>query len=444
MTTYYVSQQVGNDANDGLGPTAAHAWLTLGKANTDDLLVADDIVRVGPGTYREKLDLYESGTAGHVISWIADPECLYLTSDKPGVVRWSATDNDDTQGTDAALDFASTTYVEASWFLLDGTMSTSKSTVTRAGAYDATCKIFDCLVFGLNVVQGVYAGRCLAVGKSGFISCYPECCIAIASVGFQGNQDGSSGNIAIGGTQGFSLDDLARTLWNSLAIGCAYGFYAATKVNSPTISHCHAAYCTAGFNSLVLHADTYAACQFGSLSCSGDAVTEAAVALLPNFDLLKRALEPALALTALLGAGDSTYAATITDMLNRVRTMGTVDIGAYELATDALSWTVGDYQMTAPGIKITGIGQKIIQISAAAGVAVTVTVQVKHDSATTKPQILLRGKSIATQTATCTAANDTWQELSVTETPDINEVLELVLYGREASKIAYFSDIGVT
>jgi hypothetical protein len=199
-----------------------------------------------------------------------------------------------------------------------------------------------------------------------------------------------------------------------------------------------------GFQNLVLHADTYACCQFGSLTCTGDAVTEAAVVVLPNFDLLKRALEPALALGALLGTGDDAHAPTITDILNRTRTMGTVDKGAYELATEALSWTAGDYQTTAPGIKITGIGQKIIQISAAPGVAVTVTVQVKHDSATTKPQILLRGKSIATQTATCTAANDTWQELSVTETPDINEVLELVLYGREASKIAYFSDIGVT
>jgi hypothetical protein len=444
MTTYYVSQQVGNDANAGTGPGAGQAWLTLGKANTDNLLVADDIVRVGPGTYREKLDLYESGTAGHVISWIADPECLYLTSDKPGVVRWTATDSDDTQGTDSALDFASTTYVEASWFLFDGTMSTSKGAVHRTGGYDVTCKILDCQVFSLNAVTNIYAGRCLAIGKTAFSVCYPESCIGIGQTCFQGNSNGSGGNIAIGGNYGFITADYAVTWWNCLAIASVVGFYAGGITQSPGVSHCHAAYCSIGFQNLVLHADTYACCQFGSLTCTGDAVTEAAVVVLPNFDLLKRALEPALALTALLGAGDSAHAATITDILNRIRTMGTTDIGAYELATEALSWAVGDYQTNPPGIKITGIGQKIVQISAEAAKQVTVKVQAKHDSATTKPQVILRGQSIATQTATVTAGNNTWEQVSVSATPTINEVLELVLYGREASKIAYFSDIDIT
>ena len=88
MTTYYVSKAEGNDSNDGKAPTdeggGVGPKLTITGAEAMGLS-GDDIIYIGPGLYRETVQLTDSGTDGHPIKWIADPECEHLTGDTPGV-----------------------------------------------------------------------------------------------------------------------------------------------------------------------------------------------------------------------------------------------------------------------------------------------------------------------------------------------------------------------
>lgn len=65
-TTYYVSP-TGNDANDGLDPTNAHAWLTIHKAA--DTMVAGDTVEILTGHYDERVIPQNSGAAGNWITY---------------------------------------------------------------------------------------------------------------------------------------------------------------------------------------------------------------------------------------------------------------------------------------------------------------------------------------------------------------------------------------
>jgi len=69
MAIYYVRPD-GNNNNDGLGPTPDRAWQTLTKAaNT---VVAGDTVIIAPGTYVERLEPVNAGTATAFIRWLGD------------------------------------------------------------------------------------------------------------------------------------------------------------------------------------------------------------------------------------------------------------------------------------------------------------------------------------------------------------------------------------
>jgi len=457
MTTYYVSQQNGNASYDGTAPVHGSGnvgpKLTITGMNAADVLVGDDIVYIGPGTYREGVTLTDSGTDGHPIKWMADPECVHLTGDKPGVVRWTSTDvNDKSQALAASrcLDYGTTVYVEIYGpMILDGSISATSPTVRR-GNSNLTGKLFDCLIFGGSIaVVGVYAARCVAIGPIAFSEGKTECCIAIGGVGFLYPGDGSNGCVAIGSRYGFQSIAAASTLYNLLAIGCTVGFQSAdtTDPYTPTLDHCHAAWCGSGFRAFNKVDCSYSGCAIAVVDdgYGSGTPTETAVMLIPALDLLKRALEPGMCIAGLYNQGNDSYPPSVTDILNRTRQLGAVDIGAYELASVELGWTSDDYDTTPPGIKITGIGEQVIQISAKASTLITVALRAKHKtSVTTKPKITLRGKSIANQTATHTGANDVFETLTVSATPTVNEVLELVLSGQEAAKYAHFSDIQVT
>ena len=68
MTTYYVGSG-GSDAADGL--SWANRKLTLNGAE-DVSVAAGDTVYVGPGVYRHTLTVDVSGSAGNIITYIAD------------------------------------------------------------------------------------------------------------------------------------------------------------------------------------------------------------------------------------------------------------------------------------------------------------------------------------------------------------------------------------
>ena len=78
--TYYV-RTTGSDADTGLSP--AQAWRTIEHAG--DTLVAGDTVYIGAGTYTDKVDVQNSGTAVSPILFVADTTGFF-TGDAGAVV----------------------------------------------------------------------------------------------------------------------------------------------------------------------------------------------------------------------------------------------------------------------------------------------------------------------------------------------------------------------
>jgi hypothetical protein len=83
-TTFYVRQRAGDDAKDGLSP--ATAWQHVGKLTT--AMRAGDTAYVGPGLYREEIEVRDSGTADRPIVFVADDTGQH-TGDPAGTVMLS-------------------------------------------------------------------------------------------------------------------------------------------------------------------------------------------------------------------------------------------------------------------------------------------------------------------------------------------------------------------
>ena len=79
--TYYVRQTVGDDAQDGL--SAATAWQHVTRLG--GVMQAGDTAYVGPGLYREQIDVQYDGTSQSRITFVADTTGQH-TGDPPGVV----------------------------------------------------------------------------------------------------------------------------------------------------------------------------------------------------------------------------------------------------------------------------------------------------------------------------------------------------------------------
>jgi parallel beta-helix repeat protein len=79
--TFYVRQTVGDDSKDGLSPQTA--WRSISKLSP--ALLAGDTAYVGPGLYRDSIQVRNSGTIDKRITLIADTTGQH-TGDPPGVV----------------------------------------------------------------------------------------------------------------------------------------------------------------------------------------------------------------------------------------------------------------------------------------------------------------------------------------------------------------------
>jgi len=86
-TTYYVRQTVGDDANDGLSPE--HAWRHVEKLSP--AMQAGDTAYVGPGLYREGVDVQNDGRVDARIVFIGDTTGQH-TGDPPGIVMLAGSD----------------------------------------------------------------------------------------------------------------------------------------------------------------------------------------------------------------------------------------------------------------------------------------------------------------------------------------------------------------
>jgi parallel beta-helix repeat protein len=86
-TDFYVRQTIGDDAHDGRSPGTA--WHSLAKLSA--AMHAGDTAYVGPGLYREQVDVQYDGSAEARLVFIADPTGQH-TGDPPGAVVVAGSD----------------------------------------------------------------------------------------------------------------------------------------------------------------------------------------------------------------------------------------------------------------------------------------------------------------------------------------------------------------
>jgi hypothetical protein len=453
MAIYYVSNQRGDDLNNGLSPSTP--WATVTKAV--QTLGPGDTCYIGPGTYREALTNANAGTSGNLIQFIGDPDVQYVVGDTKGIVRITACDEDEMAGYDSVW-ICNKDYVIIKNLLLDG-------------GYDG--------IFFWGVAENRYAERVIAIGcgftggtLSNCISITPTVgfalgvainCLAIAGmVGYETNK--CINCIAIG-MAGFSGD---LDIINSLALGCYLGFDYVTSYNCVALGTAGAFRRGRAFNGLAVACDQgyienvyandckYSMCNLPYMTYRVDPgyddPVEAPV-MLWTFNQIQKVMEafdPWMFEAAerwgrLTDRLSNPLNLPDTDILGRARRMedSLLDVGPYALSR--VSPDFEEYETDPPSIKIEGSGMKLFEIPATGGEEITISMKVKYvDSLSAKaPRIILRGETITEQVATHPGVGGLWIDLSVSATPDKDELLTLILYARDVGATCYFSDIQV-
>jgi len=206
MANYYVSRQNGNDGNAGTSAATAKATIGAGLG----LMSAGDTLYIGPGIYRETFTDtdFTAGTSGNETKIIGDPECQYLTSDTPGIVRVTGCGTDEIPTSGIVWDSLSVDYLWIKNLNIDGS---SNNYVVNAGP--ATQYWENCVIQGYQAVLSSFGDR--AVFRNClFLASSNRCCVDINTINC----------VAIGGTSAVGL------FWKgyhigSIAIGAAvYGF----------------------------------------------------------------------------------------------------------------------------------------------------------------------------------------------------------------------------
>jgi len=441
MTIRFVSQQRGNDTNDGLTPETP--WLTVTKAV--QTLTAGQTCYVGSGTYREKPVNINAGTAGNLISFIGDPDSQFVIGDNPGIVRVTGCGIDEI-ATVGTVWTRQKDYVLLKNFVVDG-----NSTLYAIDCGSVVTNRFNenCVGMGVNSFNYGTNINCFAVsGYNGFSYGTNTNCLTIGSN--YGYNNGTNINcLTIGGRYGFT----GGTTTNCLTMGSYVGYYSGTNINCLAIgnytgynsginNNCLAVTCNTGFTG-----GTITNCKASMCLTSGTGITISPVIIfsLSSMQKIIEAFEPWM-FEGTKQWGDTSVDAGTIDILGRTRKMlgGGLDIGPYAFSDVKPDFT--NYQTLSPAITITTAGQKIFEVPAKSGVAITITVQSKWTGATLLPQIIFTGDTITTQTTTNTAASDTWQELLVTATPLKDEILKLYLTAQDTTTgaTATFSDITVS
>jgi len=453
---YYVSVEHGNDANSGT--SEAEAWATIDKAasTVQAGTSGPTVIAIAPGTYRETIVADYAGTAGNEIKFVGDPECLYFDNEKPGRVRITDTNAAEEDQGSAILITSYKDYVE--WHNLH--LDSSRVAIHFQVAWSRNRVIYDSVIWG-KVDHGGAVRCIIAHSQNPTWQVLAYNCIAICGENSAWTRSQTYNCLGIGGTYVFDFGGDANALaHNCIALAGTQGFRysgAAGAINSCYAFHCRYAGRDIGAGHAV---NSYYAYCIGGVY-DADYGSEGIVELL-DLGMLTDLL-PWVALNTaggLLRQGDNTgpgFDPTDVDIGgHRLRLKGSdLDIGPWSVSeppdhpyssggSGLLDW--GTYHTTPPSIKITAEGDYTINIPAEAGTAITVTVQSKHKNigAEDKPQLILAGDSITNQADTNTAADDVWDELTVSATPDVDEVLTVIFRARNNTGNCYFSDLKVS
>ena len=497
---YYVSQQHGDDNNTGL--SEAQAWATMTKAaQTVQTPDAGNRHRIhwGPGTYREKISFsYAGRSVTENITYEPDPNCLWLTNDKPGRCRITGCDSNEIASSGNLVSWNGKYYVtfgcdEAECFA-DGVKGIAMyatngglgQNCVRVNAQGGNCGFYYCTATNC-MAQG---GDCGFYGETSDKCVVYDCTAASCSTNAFGTLGGDAkvteGAVAVGrigqmpymplGVRQKGTTAIVDTL-NSVRSGAALALSAERLIAFTPNSACTS-------KSVMIYVESLAAS--GNITCELQKYVAGAWATqrsktLPTSSLIAvawnrfawdtgdgddhltavagtwryRVTADADAQTSTIRTSNGTLVSYIGyavpdeydpyDIDGRPRAVsfgGKPSIGCWEPPDMTEEWTT--YKTTAPAIKLTGNSMHIMKVAAAKNKAITVKWWVRHHGTASdkKPQIWLKGPGLSTQTATCTAAADTWEQVSVSITPTRDTVLDVCLYSRDPAAGAYsiFSD----
>ena len=228
---YYVSQQRGNDENDGLTPGTP--WATLGKAVTSVVLSDDDhtYVNIGPGVYYESIISPNGASSTRKLIWRGDPDAVYVTGDIPGDVRITRCNTEGYPQTGRVLDWSGRSNCELWDVQVDGSsdnyaianipVSRRLKVISRYGVIGGV--IYDsAITAAYYAVNGATAYNCrILAGNTAFYGGTGINCFIIA--GYYGGYGGTvlRGCVVIGGYYNICVQ--GWKCYNCLLIGSSNG-----------------------------------------------------------------------------------------------------------------------------------------------------------------------------------------------------------------------------
>ena len=411
---YYISQQTGDDNNDGLTPQTA--WKTIDKAISTVLPVQDSsvVVYIAPGTYRESIVFNGSINDNEKIIFKGDPDCLHFPDCISGPVRISGYQEDE---------------------------QTPIESITPTNPFLVFCDgkvVFDTIEFYCPI-NGL-------IGDS-FINCKVwSCLVGVSLFTFAKNCEVYSNHIGFNG-----LSTSVSSAYNCICFSnrscfnlssCYHCFgIGLIAFNSCVSYNCAAQYSPTGFSDGSCYNCIASNCQNGFTSTSGsnrksigcDANTGdspgSAFYFLPEIKtIIKNGIvDKGIPIvdnpTDLLG-------------LERAGGDGNIDIGPIESCDYSLEYN--DYYLSAPAVRINRKGQLSFKFRINAGDRVIKQVTVKHvnTSEDLKPQVIIRGLGI-NLIQTASYDNNMWETLTLSFTAPVSGVMEVILYARDSNEDSY-------
>lgn len=247
MATYYVSQQRGNNSNDGL--SAATPFLTLAKLQSV-MTGVGDLAYIGPGTYRER---YTVQANNQTIT--GDPRCLYVVGDTPGVCRITGADTNEIPSSGTIINCNARTGITIQGTSIHAMLQVGGSSDNYAitGTTGADTVVQFVGVSSNGGMTQVSATNCIAQAvQYAYNACNATSCIGIAQVyGYyvSGAISRAATNcLMIGGTRGYAGASTTNvtTVKNCIAFCTGSGYVGDSR--GLTITTCSALYCGQGAN----------------------------------------------------------------------------------------------------------------------------------------------------------------------------------------------------
>jgi hypothetical protein len=439
MGTYFVSADFGLDTNDGLSPGAA--WATLAKANSElaayNGLNGDQghTVYIGPGTYREMIELGASGLdVDHCIEWVGDAVNRYGLASVAGRVRITRCGIDELPQAGVVISFNGKTWVRLRQLVVDG----SSDNWGISGNNTTSQFIDNCYIQSFYGVSGIVVDDCISVSASpSYQSAVVTNSIAISGgAGFQGNTTATN-CLAMGGLTAYIANSgQTLTATNCVAWGANQGFSQSSATSVIIATNSIALNCRYAVNasSSAINVSGIHFIQCGGNILSGSMLGSpiAGKAVLFDSQAIIRALMP------VMGAGlkdiGTAVGLPLTDALGMLR-VGTADIGPFQLSTVTVASGAGEYR-TKPGIKITGVGQHLYaRVPVKKGNVARVYGWMKCNVGNgDNPQMVLSGDCLASDvTVASTVGEGVWQDVFAEATAVGDGFIDVYMVSRKDS-----------